>query len=286
MKAQQSWPAPAKLNLYLRVTGRRTDGYHLLDTLFQFLDHGDELVFRVRADRRIERVREVPGVAPAADLTLRAARLLQREAGVGQGAEIALDKRLPVGGGLGGGSSNAATTLLALNRLWRAGLSVDELAALGLQLGADVPVFVRGRAARARGIGEVLTPATLPEPWYAVLAPPVRISTAAVFAAYDRESRLTPLTPTRTIRGLPAGCGGNDLETVVRREYPAVERAFQHLAAHAQPRLTGAGACVFAEVRDAEEGRAIVARLPDGFSGFVARGLNRHPLAEDCERER
>ena len=281
MNAQAVWPAPAKLNLYLRVTGRRADGYHLLDTLFQFLDYGDELVFRPTADRRITRLGEVPGVPPAADLTLQAARLLQQSAAVREGVEIGLRKRLPVGGGLGGGSSDAATTLLALNRLWRAGLSVHELAVLGLKLGADVPVFVRGRAAQATGVGEALVPVELPEPWYVVVVPPVQVSTAAVFAAYDRESRLTPLTAPRTIRGLRDGVGGNDLEFVVRRDYPAVERAFRFLAEHAAPRLTGAGASVFAEVADAAQGREILEQLPETFGGFVARGMNRHPLAQD-----
>lgn len=280
MNAQSVWPAPAKLNLYLRVTGRRADGYHLLDTLFQFLDYGDELVFRPMADGRITRLGEVPGVPPEADLTLQAARLLQQSAAVREGVEIGLRKRLPVGGGLGGGSSDAATTLLALNRLWNVRMNATELADLSLRLGADVPVFVHGRAARAAGVGEVLSTVEPAEPWYVIVVPPVQVSTRAVFAAYDRENQLTPLTPARTIRDLRAGAG-NDLETIVRRDYPAVERAFRFLAAHAAPRLTGAGGSVFAEVADAAQGREILEQLPETFGGFVARGMNRHPLAQD-----
>lgn len=281
MSAPTRWPAPAKLNLYLRIVGRRDDGYHLLDTLFQFLDYGDELVLRPRPDGVIRRAVDVAGVEAEDDLTLRAARLLQATAGVRHGVEIELRKRLPLGGGLGGGSSDAATTLLALDRLWGLDLGVDALARLGLQLGADVPVFVRGRAARGTGVGEVLEPVAPPEPWYVIVVPPVQVSTGAVFAAFDRERRLTPPTAVRTIRGLPEAAGGNDLEPVVRRDYPAVERAFQFLSAHGAPRLTGAGACVFAEVADAARGRSVLAQLPEGFTGFVARGLNRHPLARD-----
>lgn len=276
------WPAPAKLNLFLRVAGRRPDGYHALQTVFQFLDHADELAFRVTGDGRIARTREVHGVPAESDLTLRAARLLQRACGGTAGVEVTLTKRLPVGGGLGGGSSDAATTLIALNRIWKAGLSVSQLAALGLELGADVPVFIHGRAAWAEGVGEVLSTVELPEPWYVVIIPPAPVSTAAVFAELDRESRLTPLTPPRTIRDLHAGHGGNDLEAIVRRQYPAVEQAFQYLGAHATPRMTGTGGCVFAEAADPWHGERILAGLPQGFTGFVARAMNRHPLLEEA----
>lgn len=277
------WPAPAKLNLMLRVVGRRADGYHLLQTVFQFLDYGDELAFRVTGDGRVRRAREVTDVPPEADLTLRAARLLQEATGCARGVEIQLHKRIPVGGGFGGGSSDAATTLLALNELWGTGLGPADLAALGLRLGADVPVFVHGRAAWAEGVGEVLTPVDLPEPWYLVVVPPVSVSTAEVFRAYAEERRLTPPSAARTIRDLRAGYGGNDLETVVRRRYPEVERAFEWLGKHGQPRMTGSGGGVFAEIADPAAGRRALDDLPAGYSGFVARGMNRHPLSKARE---
>ena len=273
------WPAPAKLNLFLRVVGRRADGYHLLETLFQFLDYGDELTFAVTDDGEIARSDDVPGIPHDMDLTVRAARLLQASTGCRLGARIGLRKRIPAGGGLGGGSSDAATVLIALNELWGTGLDRPALAALGLQLGADVPVFVHGHAAFAEGVGEVLTPADPPEPWYLVIVPPVQVSTALVFAEYARERRLTPPTMARTIRGLPTG-RGNDLEAIVRRRYPDVERAFQWLAAHGEPRMTGSGGCVYVEVSDAAAGERLLGERPAGFGGFVARGMNRHPLAE------
>lgn len=274
------WPAPAKLNLFLHVVGRRRDGYHLLQTIFQFLDHGDELAFRTTADGRISRRTEVAGVPADVDLTLRAARLLQQQTGTAKGAEIALIKRTPIGGGLGGGSSDAATTLLALNELWGTRLGIDELATLGLQLGADIPVFVRGRAGWGEGVGEVLTPMDLPEPWYLVVAPPVHVPTAAVFREFARAGRLTPPTLPRTIRDLREGYG-NDLEPIVRKLYPAVARAFEWLAPFGHPRMTGSGGCVFVELAEPEQGRRALTSLPSGFEGFVARGLNRHPLLRD-----
>lgn len=286
------WPAPAKINLFLHIVGRRPDGYHLLQTVFQFLDYGDELRFGVTDDGRIIRTHELPGVPEEMDLTLRAARLLQEATGHDKGAAITLTKRLPAGGGLGGGSSDAATTLIALNEIWGTGLSAAQLAALGLQLGADVPVFVRGQAAWAEGVGEVLTPAEPLESSYVVVVPPVHVSTALVFGEFARERQLTPHTPARTIRDLrgPDGRIGNgqndlfqnDLEGLVRKRYPAVERAFQFLMSYGQPRMTGSGGCVFLEVADVEQGKRILTKLPDvspkGFTGFVARGMNRHPL--------
>lgn len=275
----ETWPAPAKLNLFLHVTGRRPDGYHTLDTLFQFLDVGDVLRFELTADGRIARARPLAGVAEDRDLTLRAARALQARAGAARGAIIHLDKRLPAGGGLGGGSSDAATTLLALNHLWGCGLSLDVLAALGLTLGADVPVFVRGHAARAEGVGEVLEPAEPPEGVYVVLAPPVQVSTAEVFAAWDREFHLTPPEAVSRIRGFRADRGGNDLEPVVRRLYPQVDNALTWLGNYGTARMTGSGACVFLPVDAAGRGREILAALPAGLAdGFVARGVNRHPV--------
>jgi 4-diphosphocytidyl-2-C-methyl-D-erythritol kinase len=273
-----SWPAPAKLNLFLHVTGRRPDGYHTLQTLFQFLDVADRLQFEITAARPVTRAVELPGVPAERDLTVRAARLLQEAAGVGRGCVIHLDKQLPAGGGLGGGSSDAATTLLVLNRLWGCRLSIEALAALGLRLGADVPVFVRGRAAWAEGIGELLTPQDPPQPWYVVLVPAVAVSTAAVFAAYDRE-QLTPSSPPLTIRDFRASRVGNDLEPVVRRLYPEVDNALKWLEKFGQARMTGSGACVFLAVDGESAGREILARWPG--RGFVARGCNVHPLHEE-----
>lgn len=273
-----SWPAPAKVNLFLHVVGRRPDGYHLLQTAFQFLDYGDEIEFHVTDDSRLTRASAPENIPSEVDLTLRAARALQAASGSSRGVEIRLAKRLPLGGGLGGGSSDAATTLIALNKLWGAGLSVDALAALGLGLGADVPVFIRGHAAWAEGVGEELTPIDVPEPWYLVAVPPVHVGTAEIFGEFSRIRGLTPYTPPRTIRDLLEGRLGNELERLVRRRYPAVEHAFQWLAPHGAPRMTGSGGCVFIEVADPDMGHRILGALPPGFGGFVARGMNRHPL--------
>ena len=274
-----SWPAPAKLNLFLHVTGRRPDGYHTLQTLFQFLDVCDELQYDLTGDGRIVRARELAGVPEERDLCVRAARLLQATSGITQGAVIHLDKRLPLGGGLGGGSSDAATTLLALNELWGCGLAPEALATLGLKLGADVPVFVRGHAAWAEGVGEMLTPADPPERWVVVLAPAVAVSTAQVFSAFDREHDLTPYSPAITIRDFHAGRGRNDLEPVVRRLYPEVDNALKWLGNFGNARMTGSGACVFLPVADEASGRAILAQCPAALAGgFVARSRNVHPL--------
>ncbi len=275
-----TWPAPAKLNLFLHVTGRRPDGYHTLQTLFQFLDVQDELHFEPSRDGRIRPAVPLPGVPVDRDLTVRAARLLRETAGPGPGVVISLDKRLPLGGGLGGGSSDAATTLLALNQLWGCGFSLDELADLGLRLGADVPVFVRGHAAWAEGVGEALTPAEPEEQWMLVLAPAVMVSTAAVFAAWDRQSDLTPPSPAITIRDFRAGQTRNDLEPLVRRLYPEVDKALIWLGNFGEPRMTGSGACVFMAVPSAARGQEILRQCPEGLvaGGFVARSVNRHPL--------
>jgi len=274
-----SWPAPAKLNLFLHVTGRRPDGYHTLQTLFQFLDVCDELRFDLTRNGRIVRAVELAGVPEERDLCVRAARLLQAVSGTTQGAVIHLDKRLPLGGGLGGGSSDAATTLLALNELWGCGLTPEALAALGLKLGADVPVFVHGHAAWAEGVGEMLTPADPPERWVVVLVPAVAVSTAQVFVAYDREHDLTPYSPAITIRDFHAGRVRNDLEPVVRRLYPEVDNALKRLGNFGDARMTGSGACVFLPVADAAVGQSILAQCPTTLArGFVARGRNVHPL--------
>lgn len=273
------WPAPAKLNLFLQVTGIRPDGYHTLTTVFQFLDVEDRLRFDLRDDGRVTRANPLPEVPEDRDLTVRAARLLQAQTGSHRGADIYLDKRLPLGGGLGGGSSDAATTLLALNHLWDCGLDLDALAALGLALGADVPVFVHGQAAWAAGIGEILTPIDPPESWYVVLAPAVAVSTAAAFAAWDREFHLTPPGPAIRIRDFRAGLGRNDLEPIVRRLYPEVDRALIWLGDFGDARMTGSGACVFLAVESEAHAKEILAARPAGLAdGFVARGVNRHPV--------
>jgi 4-diphosphocytidyl-2-C-methyl-D-erythritol kinase len=274
----EAFPAPAKLNLMLRVTGRRPDGYHLLQTVIRFIDRGDTLTFRVREDGVIARTREVPGVAAGEDLTLRAARALKAAAGTRLGADIALEKRLPVGGGLGGGSSDAATTLVALNRLWETGLTRERLQALALELGADVPVFVFGRNALAEGIGERLTPLEVPDHWYLVLEPPVAVPTARIFADKQLKRDSKPIK----ITAFSMGQAGNDLEPVVCREYPAVA---QHLSwlqgkmgGSGGAWVTGAGACVYAAFPTESAARRVWDQLPEGMRGFVARGLARHPL--------
>ncbi len=278
MSKPGTWPAPAKLNLFLHVLGRRADGYHELQTVFQFLDHGDALGIATRRDGRIVRGVDLPGVTEACDLSLRAARLLQTESGSAQGAEITLDKRLPLGGGLGGGSSDAATVLLVLNRLWGLDWPLERIARLGLRLGADVPVFVQGHAAFAEGVGECLTPVQPPEPWYLVLVPPLAVSTAEVFDAAE----LTRNTPPITIRDFSRGGLRNDLESVVFARYPAIAEAKRwldrQLARGDEARLTGSGACLFAVFPEAAAARAVLHRLPQGLTGFVARGVNRSPL--------
>jgi len=276
-----SWPAPAKLNLFLHVTGRRPDGYHTLQTLFQFLDIHDELRFEVTGDGRIARARELPGVPEDRDLSLRAAHLLQAASGSAQGAIVHLEKRLPIGAGLGGGSSDAATTLLALNELWNCGFTRTALAVLGLKLGADVPVFVHGHAAWAEGVGEQLTPAEPPEHWYVVLVPKVMVSTAQAFAAFNHESDLTPYRAAITIRDFRAGQTCNDLEPVVRRLYPEVDNALNWLGDFGEARMTGSGSCVFLPVTDEAAGQAILKHCPAALAdGFVTRGLNHHPLSK------
>lgn len=276
MRAGESgpWLAPAKLNLLLRILGRRPDGYHELQTVFQFLDLGDALYFQVTDAPAIVRLSGAAGVAPEEDLVVRAARLLQQETRCRLGVQIRLVKRLPLGGGLGGGSSDAATALAVLNRLWRTGLGAAELARLGLCLGADVPVFLLGRAAWGEGIGERLTPLTLPEPWYLVLRPACEVSTAAVF----QDPELTRNSLRITIPDFLAGTQDNDCLAVVLRRYPAVREAFDWLARYARPRLTGTGACVFAAFDSQAAAQAVHAQLPAGVSGFVARGCNESAL--------
>jgi 4-diphosphocytidyl-2-C-methyl-D-erythritol kinase len=274
MSASTPWPAPAKLNLMLHVVGRRPDGYHELQTVFQFIDRCDWLDLSVRDDGRVLRQSDLPGVAPEQDLVVRAARLLQRHTACRRGADISVHKRLPLGGGLGGGSSDAATTLVALNHLWGTGLSEDELAELGLGLGADVPVFIRGRAAWAEGVGERLRFVDLPEPWYLVLVPPCQVSTAAVF----NDPELTRNSPRTTIADFLAGASGNACEPVVRCRHPEVSDALEWLQQYQPARLTGTGACVFAAFETETAADALSRQVPARISAFVARGLNRSPL--------
>jgi 4-diphosphocytidyl-2-C-methyl-D-erythritol kinase len=276
MSELHSFPAPAKLNLMLRVLGRRADGYHLLQTVIRFVDHGDTLSFRVREDGMITRTNEIAGVPTGEDLALRAARLLQRTAGTRLGADIGIDTRLPIGGGLGGGSSDAATTLLALNHLWRAGLSRERLAELGLELGADVPVFVVGENALAEGIGERLTPLAVPSDWYLVLVPPVAVPTARIYSDSQLKRDSKPIK----ITAFSAGLAGNDLEPVVCREYPEVARHLDWLKQGAPAWVTGTGACVFAAFPTENAARQVLEQAPRGMRGFVARGLARHPLRD------
>ncbi len=271
------WPAPAKLNLFLHITGRRSDGYHELQTVFQFLDYGDSLWFETHAGGAITLQGGLPGLPPERDLIVRAARSLATRTGCTRGVRISIDKRLPVGAGLGGGSSNAATTLVALNSLWGLALGSAELAALGLELGADVPVFVHGSAAWAEGVGERLTPVeALEEPWYLVLNPAVSISTGAVFS----DPRLTRNAPRITIRDFLSGAGGNDLQAVVAQRYPQVGQALEWLSRFQPARMTGSGACVFARFPDRQAAERVRQRVPAPWTGFVARGCNRSPLLD------
>jgi 4-diphosphocytidyl-2-C-methyl-D-erythritol kinase len=276
MSRLRRYPAPGKLNLMLRVTGRRADGYHLLQTVIRFIDYGDTLTFRVREDGAVNRVNEVAGVPAAEDLAVRAARRLQQACGTRLGADITLRKRLPLGGGLGGGSSDAATTLLALNRLWRAGLSRKRLLALALELGADVPVFVGGDNAVAEGIGERLTPLVLPPAWYLVLTPPVQVPTARIFSHHQLKRGSKPIK----ITAFSGEQAGNDLEPVVCGEYPEVARHLTWLRQAAPAWVTGTGACVFAAFPTGSAARRVLKQAPAGMRGFIARGLARHPLRD------
>lgn len=267
-------PAPAKLNLMLHITGQRADGYHNLQTLFQFLDYGDTLHFNCRDDGELTLSPEITGVAFADNLIIRAAKLLQQAAKVSLGANIRIDKILPQGGGLGGGSSDAATTLLALNQLWQSGLSLDELAVLGLQLGADVPVFIRGFAAFAEGVGEHLTPVPeLTEPWYLVVCPKVQINTGKIFSNKSLTRNSTPITM-RT--ALKQG-GRNDCQQVVQMLYPEVDNALNLLNKFSFARMTGTGACIFSSFGSEAEANRVSDQLPAEYVAFVAKGVNKSP---------
>lgn len=269
-------PAPAKLNLFLHITGRRADGYHLLQTLFVFLDWGDRITLHLREDGQITRPQGATGVAAEHDLTVRAARLLQQATACPWGADIYVDKRIPLGGGLGGGSSNAATVLHGLNHLWGCGWDDTALAELGLRLGADVPVFVHGHAAWAEGVGEILTPVTLPPQWYVVLHPRVHVPTAALFADPDLTRDCIPIT----LAAFRAGQGSNVFEPVVARRYSEVAQALQWLSQYAPARLTGSGSCLFAAAADQASATRIVAQVPAGWFGFAAQSATISPLRQ------
>lgn len=270
------YPAPAKLNLFLHITGRRADGYHELQSVFRFVDHGDRLRFAVRDDGVVRRVAGPEAVPEDVDLTIRAARLLQRETGTRFGADIAIEKRLPMGGGLGGGSTDAATALLVLSRLWGTGLRRAELQSLALGLGADVPVFVFGRSAFAEGVGEILAPIDLPPAWYVVVAPAAHVSTAEVF----RHPELTRNSDRIRMPAFFSEPTRNDLQAVVSALVPEVRQALEWLGSFGPARMTGSGSCVFCGFPDEREAHEVWSRRPAGTQGFVAAGLDRHPLAE------
>lgn len=275
------WPAPAKINLFLHIIRQREDGYHELQTVFQLLDFCDALSFSITDHASILHTQPLAGVDDDSELCLRAARLLQQTCHVDRGVEITLEKRIPQGAGLGGGSSDAATTLLALNRLWNAGLNQDQLVALGLQLGADVPVFLRGQTAWAEGVGENLTPIELEPCWYVVILPNTQVSTADIFS----DPELTRGSPPITIRAFREGRAGNDLERVVRQRYPQVDQALQWLQSFGDPSMTGSGAGVFLPVTSRSLGEEILNQCPDKWAGFVAAGLSQSPLVDRLAQE-
>jgi 4-diphosphocytidyl-2-C-methyl-D-erythritol kinase len=268
--------APAKLNLFLHITGQREDGYHLLQTVFQFLDYADSITLDCREDGYINRVSELAGVSAEDDLVVKAAKLLQKHCDSPLGADISVDKILPMGGGLGGGSSNAASVLVGLNHLWGCGLNQDELMQLGVQLGADVPVFIYAQSAWAEGVGERLKPVDLPEKWFLVLKPQINVSTAEVFA----NSQLRRDCATITIRDFLAGQTENVCEKPVREMYPEVDEALIDLAKFGKSQLTGTGACVFAAFDSKEEAEKALTELSKKWDGFVAKGMNQTPLKE------
>lgn len=275
------WPAPAKLNLFLRITGRRADGYHRLQTVFRLLDWGDTLKLRVRDDGRIVRHGQPAyAVGEHEDLAVRAAKILKKDANAGQGADIIVEKIIPVGGGFGGGSSDAATTLVALNRLWGLDWPAGRLAELGLRLGADVPVFVRGGNAWAEGVGEVLTPIELPPAWYVLVDPGVHVTTTELFQAPELTRDSPPATISDFVSGVPLG---NAFEPVLRRRESAVEAAFAALAQIGRPRLTGSGSGCFVEFVDRDSAEAGLAALPPGLNGWVAQGATESPLRRALE---
>lgn len=276
-------PAPAKLNLFLHVTGKRPDGYHLLQTVFQLVDYGDMLHFEVRDDGAIRRTTQVPGVAEESDLIVRAAKLLQKEtspglAGEKLGADIAIDKRLPLGSGLGGGSSDAATTLIALNHLWQTNLTPVELMALGLQLGADVPFFLFGQNAFAEGVGEMLIPVTTPDRWFVVIEPGISVPTKTIFGAPELTRNTKPVT-IADFSAAPIGFGKNDLQAVAADLFSPVADAVEWLRNYGDARMTGSGACVFCPFEQEQQAEQVLVKVPDRWKAWKARAIARHPLA-------
>ena len=284
-QAWTSWPAPAKLNLFLHIVGRRPDGYHLLQTVFQLLDWGDTVRLRTRSDGEIARSNDVPGVAPQSDLCLRAAHALREHSGSRMGVDIALDKRIPLGGGLGGGSSDAATVLVALNDLWSAGLSPDELAGIALDLGTDVPVFVRGYSAWAEGVGEKLTPIALRQRHYVIVDPGVSVATAALFQAPELTRNSPPLTISDYLSGSGAGTT-NAFTPIARAGYPPLAAALDWLGQFGEARLTGSGGCIFVDVESAQRADEIAEQCPLDFTVYQARGVDRSPLLDALEHNR
>ncbi len=277
--------APAKLNLFLHVVGRRADGYHLLETVFVLLDWGDVLYFEVRLDGVVCRMTEVAGVLPEQDLIIRAANLLKKHAlekqkKIGLGVNIRIEKNLPMGAGLGGGSSDAATTLMVLNHLWGLGLSRSELMGLGLQLGADVPFFIFGQTAFGRGIGEDLVPIYTPIRWYVIIFPNVSISTASIFTSPDLTRETNPVKIS-DFSGVCDDFGKNDLQTVAVRMFPELAKALDWLGQFGKAKMTGSGACVFCSFEEKEEAHAVLAKMPSCWHGWVAKSIPKHPLAED-----
>ena len=276
-------PAPAKLNLFLHITGRRADGYHLLQSVFQLIDRGDLLHFAVRDDGVIHRSTELAGVPADSDLVVRAARLLQaatadRMPGRLLGADIAVEKNLPMGGGLGGGSSDAASTLLVLNHLWQTGLTRAELMALGLQLGADVPFFLFGRNAFAEGIGEALSPVETPESWFVVIEPGVSVATQRIFSSIELTRDTKPVKIT-DFSGAPVGFGKNDLQVVAENLFPPIAAAVKWLRQFGDARMTGSGACVFCPFEQEQQAEAVLKTVPPQWKAWKAKAITHHPLA-------
>jgi 4-diphosphocytidyl-2-C-methyl-D-erythritol kinase len=287
MTELKNLPAPAKLNLFLHVTGRRADGYHMLQTAFQLIDRGDLLHIRVRADGQLRRSNDIPGVPEEQDLVIRAARLLQAEAqrrsGLLHGADITVEKLLPMGGGLGGGSSDAATTLMALNKLWKAGLTKQELMALGLPLGADIPFFIFGQTAFAEGVGEALQPVAAPDCWYVVIEPGVAVPTAEIFSSKHLTRDTAPIiiadfSSHYENRNDLKQYGRNDLQQVASSIYPPVAKAIEWLAAYGDARMTGSGACVFCAFADEGQADAVLERARGTWTAWKAKALKRHPI--------
>ena len=269
-------PAPAKINLFLHIVGRRPDGYHLLQTAFRMLDWGDEITLQRRDDGLILRTSDVPGVPAESDLVVRAARALQAASGSRFGADIGVLKRIPMGGGLGGGSSDAASVLLALNRLWGCGLSRQALQDLGLKLRADVPFFIFGETTFAENVGEALRSLAVPPAWYVVVAPPVSVPTAEIFSAKE----LTRDTEILIMQGFAAHKTRNDMQAVVCVKYPEVAESLEWLSQYGDARMSGSGACLFAPFDTEGQARQVAASVPSGWKVWVARGLDRHPLKD------